>query len=446
MASDLPDGCVRQCAARRGTSCGGRRHTGSSGEAIRPLADRASLELREAVLRAIPQESEPEILARLLWNGYRVLETCRTEALLAIGASRVTNWDSFELAGTAFSVLEGLATGHLEAVTSLVPRQLDKLDASARALLGEPMACCWWRLTRAQVQQRSEVLEAFTSPSLDGVPDAFRPFVYRNAAVACMLLMAAETGVEKTPTIPRTDFHGDGPPYFKCDMAAWVEPHADRFVCHDQFASLRDALIQVAIEAHRHHPDVLDKWLRNIQFFCVRDSLRVLAELAKHIDDPVAILSQLPRDWEAIFTATQLLNRGRSERALVEFAKQACAEHETQGMPQAMHERTECLIALSRIDPSSSQFVFRGRSSLTWFFAGEEADAKRFGAQVDQKPAVLLERLESTLRNAEDCALLYEWENAAQRWQSLLVARVFGRMFHLSRSALRKPWHCWMEC
>jgi hypothetical protein len=398
-------------------------------QAIRPLADRAPLELREAVLRAIRQESEPEILARLLWNGYRLLETCRTEALLSIGASRVTNWDSLELTGTAFCVLEGLAPGQLEAVTSLVPRQLDKVDASARALLGEPMACCWWRLTRAPVQQRSEVLERFTKPTFDGVPDMFRPFVCRNAAVACMLLMAAETGVEKAPTIRRMDFRGNGPPYFKGDMAAWVKPQADRFVSHEQFESLRDALIQVALEAHRHHPDVLDKWLRNVQFFCVRDSLGVLAELAKRSDDPVAILSQLPRDWEAIFTATQLLNGGRSDRALVEFAKQACAEHETQGMPQAIHERTECLIALSRIDPSSSQFVSRERSSLTWFFGGEEADAKRFGAQVDQDPAMLLERLEAALPNPEDCALLYEWENAAQRWQSLLVAHVFGRMF-----------------
>ena len=193
---------------------------------------------------------------------------------MAIGTSRVTNWDSLELAGTAFSVLEGLAPGQLAAVTLVIPRQLDKLDASARALLGEPMACCWWRLTRAQVQQRSEVLERFTKPTFDGVPDAFRPFVCRNAAVACMLLMAAETGVE---TLRRSAarLSWRRATLFQVRHGGVGGAVCVRFVSHDQFASLRDALIQVALEAHRHQPDVLDKWLRNVQFFCVRDSLAV---------------------------------------------------------------------------------------------------------------------------------------------------------------------------
>ena len=247
----------------------------------------------------------------------------------------------------------------------------------------------------------------------------------RGAAIARVALASRKMFPPEDIKVMRVNFRKGGWCYFMLDAADLVEQHSLAPAQHPVQADVQRALLDCVSEDHRCPADVFNDSLRNARFTVARDCLDALIHVARRMPDPLPLLSQLPRDWQALYVVRHLVAAGQKEPSLLRYAKQACDDHPNVVFCQAAHERDLCRNELERCGEAVAA---PPRSPIERLFSGD-AEPRRFARSIDSEPGSLLEVLNGTVRDPFDLPMLYDWKAAAQSWQGLLFARLFRRMF-----------------
>jgi hypothetical protein len=384
----------------------------------------------EPICAAIRREGEPEILARLLRGTYAVLEFAPAAVLGAVEARRDAILAQPVSAAPALALLGHAAHFDPVAVHRLLPLRLAQFEAWARACLADVLAFAWWRVADLR-PEAVPVLEALSVPDLDGVTQEFRAFSERGAAVARLGRLCLGTADPRSTMVSMTREIPGSLPYYYTNTTNLFLSHATAISADGRSAALAEHLVRV-VRAASGLPDRPDlDPLRTAQFFAARNSLDELLELSSRHADPVALLRDLPRDWEALYAARRLLQAGVRSEALLAFARDACAEHERGGSMTAIHERDLCLseIALATGDPGGAVAAhFSGRPP-SLFGSASDAQAHGIASYIDAHPDQLLSHLDAAVRDVEAVVALFHWRGLARHWRAYLIAEMFHRMF-----------------
>jgi hypothetical protein len=399
--------------------------------ALRPVAFESPERVRTALLDGLRLETEPGVLSRVLWMAPRILEASPDEFLAAFGAGKVAGWAEPLVVGPALAIL-GLAARHRPAeVLRLLPRRLDSCEARVRALVSELLVYAWWCAAEGESSARAH-LGVLAEPDLEDVPDTFRTFAFRGAALARLAGLCLARASVSDVEIRMVHFRGAGlPEYLFVDAGEFFAEHAPVLVREPGYARAEEALLRCVRERHeKAGEDIRDKDLQNARFFCAGNSLEILCAGWGASADPLPGLAVLPRDWEALRAARMLLEAGRTEAAIVGFARKACDDSARQHTMQAWHERELCLVQLARLGEAAQVELMRQRESMAHSFFASGSRARGLTALADEHPEELLSLLDGAIAMEDDIPLLYDWGYECRSWQAVLVANVYARMFH----------------
>lgn len=312
--------------------------------ALRPAAFEAPDHVRPALLERLRVETDPHVLSRVLWMAPRVVESSPDEFLVALRAGLVPGWREPRVAGPALAVLGITARQRPADVLRLLPRRLDACEPRVRALVSELLVYAWWATAESEPTARAH-LAVLAEPDLEEVPDTFRTFAFRGAAVARLAELCLGRVSVSEMGVRMVHFRGAGlPEYLFLDADEFFRQHAATLIREPGYRRAEEALLQCVREHHDKPSDVRDKDLQNARYFCAGNSLEILTCGWATSADPLPGLNALPRDWEALRAARQLLEAGRHEAAIVAFARKACDDSARQHTMQAWHERELCLL------------------------------------------------------------------------------------------------------
>jgi hypothetical protein len=396
--------------------------------ALRPVAFRRPDLIQDALCEAIRQEKDGGVMTRLLWITYRLGETVPDALLDALQASFVVHWrEPLRTSGLLLAVLGNVAYQRPDTVFHLLPRKLDAYEPWGQACLSEMLAYAWWRCADYAPEARAH-LSVLATPNLAGIPDKFRPFALRGAAIAQLGLMC----VGNTSS---DELAGRQAPYQNWDLQflhvqtdEFGKRHASFLLHHPEYERLQSLLLECLHTADHASVHPIEKALYQAQYRCTGLCLEMLIHFATASDDPLPLISALPRDWQALRAAWRLLEAGRTEQAIIDFAQQACAEHANGGTVQALEERESCLaqLALLESEPSSALTAHRAADGSFFKLIGP---ARRLAQLADSRPDQMLSLLNSSVRTEEDVPTLHHWVEETHSWRGLLIARVYARMF-----------------
>ena len=443
----------------------------------------------EILLERLRVETDGGVLARLLWASYKLGQPpYATDFLSAINEGTIGQWADGRFVGPALTMLAFAATHQPEAVLNIAPKELMTLESLERDYYHEALVYLWWaiasqsdKLPPARCQEAWEQLEKFAqldpkiAALLTSLPQAKTgesksgeaeeqvrvleedgwPFRARGVVLAQMALLGRRRFVA-------FDFQmheiGRDLPQYLCDTDEIAAQHGEFLVAHPQFKELEEALLacvaaQVfAPKLQGNHFDHITKALVGAAFHASRESLDCLALLGRFFTDPVALVQQVPRtvlgDWQRLHLITDLLEHGRREADLVEAAEMLCEELKGAYTMDGQHEQKRCLATLAKIngdsviEESASEALQRHRSQThSSGIFGTTDHTEGFVSLTDANPGQLLKLLDESLKKEDDLLTLYKWESQTQSWPSLLLARVFRRMFDptpLSAKAARR--------
>jgi tetratricopeptide (TPR) repeat protein len=167
--------------------------------------------------------------------------------------------------------------------------------------------------------------------------------------------------------------------------------------------------------------------------------LELLARSAALMADPLPLLNALPRNWQAIRAATRLLEMGRTEDTVVRFARESFSGLERGGTMQAVEERRRCQAQLALLEEDTEQALSEQReSAMDFLFFQSSGNALGLSVLATKQPDRLLAHLDASVRTEMDLPTLYYLVEEARSWQSLLIARVYARMFSARPIATRE--------
>jgi hypothetical protein len=244
-------------------------------------------------------------------------------------------------------------------------------------------------------------LETLATADFDEVPDKFRPFAVRGAAIARLGQLCLGRVPVAGMVVRMFHFRDFVLPFLMADADEFFRQHAPLLVEQAGFSNLEEALLQSIQEHSLHQADVREKSLQNAQYFCASDSLQILACAWSQRPNPLLGLAELPRDWQALRGARLLLEAGRTEAELVTFAREACNDTARQHTIQGWHDRELCLAQLARIGGTAQTELESQRESMGHSFFGTSGRARGLAALVDEHPNQLLSLLDSAVRSQE---------------------------------------------
>ncbi len=397
---------------------------------LRSVGDVMPERVIEPLCAAIQRESDPEILARLLCSTFAVLEFNPSAVLSAVDARREDILAHAVSTAPTLALLGHAARFNAAAVHLLLPRRLDQFEPWTRACLADVLAFAWWRLADLR-PEAVPGLEALGEPDLDGVPQEFRAFSERGAAVARLGRLCLGKADARSTVVSMTREIPGSIPYYYTNTTNLFLRHAGAISVDGRSAVLAESLLRVVRAAGGSPARPTEGTLRTPLFFAAQNSLDELLELAIRQADPVSLFCDLPRDWEALYAARRLLQAGIKSEAVLAFAQQACADHERGRSIDAIHERELCLaeIAMAAGDPGGSVAAHLTGQSSSLFGSASDAQAHGIASYIDAHPDKIFFHLDAAVRDVEAVVALFHWQGLARHWRAYLVAEVFHRMF-----------------
>jgi len=398
--------------------------------ALRPVAFRRPERVRNALCDALRQEAEPDVMTRLLWTAYRLSGSDPDALIDAIAAGPIADWRialPVSTAALALFVLGALAGRRPERVRALLPTHLDTYSSRDRAILAEPFAYAWWRCAEHSPDAR-EHLDTLRQATTGDVPAEYHPFALRGAVLAQLGMMCVGRGyADELHDKPTAE--GRGLQYFTVDTDDFAARHAAELAVHEDFPALKVRLLACVVGEEIVHHQMWHGPLGHLLHGRARHCATMLGLLAAHRADPLPVLKAMPQEWQALHATEWVLMAGRTEREVVAYADALCARFERGGSANADRERQRCLMALARLHGEASAAFDAYRRTLGRLDVGGHGLGGAFATATDEHPGEVLSLLHERVRDDRDLPLLYHWEAATWSWRSLLIARVYARMF-----------------
>lgn len=400
-------------------------------QALRPAAFQRPELVCKGLCDALQVEADPIVIIRLLWTIYRLGVSNPDAVLDALKYSPAVHWDAPSTPSTTALALLTLAVCALERPSralALLPQRLDALSAEARAVLTEPLTYAWWCCAQGDPSARLH-LDTLRHAEITGVPELYRPFALRAAVLAqigMMRLGDADAGElrDKPMGLGSASFER-----FTIDTDEYAAHHGTELAAHPQYADLEERLLACADAANRASKIAPFGPLGHALYACEQGCLVLLAAAASHRLDPARLLAALPQEWQGLHVAWRLLDAGCRDPAIIAYARDLCERTACGGTAQASSERRHLLATLARINGESGADVHAFRDALGPLDLVGHGLAYGFAALTDEDAPNVLCALDDNVVNDRDLPLLYLWEGETRSWRSLLIARVYARMF-----------------
>lgn len=407
---------------------GGRQSRLRAATAIRPIAMMSPERASAMLCELIREERDAHVLLRLLWGCVRVVEHAPIEILEAFALSIVARWDDPTAAGPALTLL-GYAAPHApRLVIEHLPRRLDRMPPWARACLGDVLAFAWWRCAESVPEARG-TLEALSEPEFDGVTRHFSLFARRGAAIARMGLCFLGRAPASELSVSMTRHDGESMPYVFTETNRLFANPTTVLESVPGLTAVAELLLSALNGVHEKPGLRMREGLANAFFHCVRHCLDDLARIAAVQADPSSWLRRLPRDWKQLHATRRVLELGRSDPGLVDFAEAACEEH-AGGFSTLVDERQRLLarIGAARGTPEKAveEQIAELRGSV--FGMANQEQARAASDLIDAHPERLLDLLESCTGDPDNIPFLESWRKQCRTWRAFLASRVFARM------------------
>ncbi len=399
--------------------------------ALNPIAHEEPSWVAESLVDAIRTEQMPPVLNRLLMCAYGLIETSPDDLIDALQTNPITLIQQGSVSShQVLSLLGSLASRRPQAALRILPTRLDSHEPDKRALLSEMFAYAWWSVAQQATEARSQLV-TLADPDLQGVADKFIPFAFRGAAIAQMGKMlldlpAASKLTEREVLFTRTGYH-----FLSTDGI--LKMNCASLLVHPEYKVLEHLLSECIREEDRVQVHPIEADLYQFQYYCANQSLDMLIHFLLLSAEPLTVLKTLPRDWQEFRALCRLLEAGRREQALVDFAQSKCDISGKSMSIQASDDRIRCLKLLADIEtePQAATELHRMRrrspARLLW---GANQPAQILAMLADEKPERTLSLLDDTISSKGQLVTLYHWYWETHSWQSLLMARVYLRMFY----------------
>lgn len=399
--------------------------------ALRPFIAERPDAVRAVLIDRLTAETDWVVLERLLLIAFHLIERYPDELLAALRQSRALNFgEPLQTTGLVLSLLGNLAGKRHTEVEQLLPSRLDAHEGWSRALLTEVLAYAWWRCAERNEIARDR-LKALSEPDLTGVSDECIPFALRGSAIALLGLMCVEQGVSTDELTGKQVFYPNmGKAFLYVETVDLFRKNAALLREHPSFGHFEELLVRSICEEEKMQAHPIQP-VRQAQFRCAVKCLELIVQIAVLMEDPISLLNSLPRDWQAIRAATRLLEMGRTEAQIVGFARDSFAGLEHEGTLQAVEERRRCQAQLALLpdDNDHASLQEQRRSSLGSLFQ-KPGNALGLSVLAAKEPANVLPHLGYSIQTEHDLPTLYFLVEEARSWQTLLIARVYGRMFN----------------
>ncbi len=398
--------------------------------ALRPVAFKRPDTVSADFADALRLEREPSVIVALLWAAYRVGPHAPQLLLDALSASPATQWTSPASVATAaltLFLLGSLAGAEPQRVVTMLPRHFDAYPPEQRALLAEALAYAWWRCSEHEDDARRH-LTTLRHASLEDVPDDYRAFALRGAVMAQLGLMFPACGYADELHDKPTRLGGTSLSVFIVETNAFARTHADELAGHPDTSTLEELLLSCITVAHDTEVRVGFGPLRTPLFVCATNCLKMYARISARRPDPVDVLRALPQEWPALHATRQVLAEGHVDPPIIAYARTLCDLFMNGGSAPSAFERRQLLALLAAVDPAAPPNAqpVRRRMDVGGHGAGFE-----FASMVNSHPDEALHRLASAIREDNDLPILYWWFEDARTWATLLLSRVYVRMFDL---------------
>lgn len=401
-------------------------------QALRPAAFRRPDLVCAGLCAALRRETDPTVINRLLWTIYRLAVSNADEVLDALAQSAAIRWDMPSTPSTAALALLTLAMCALKQpnrTLGLLPQRLDAYPAEVRAVLTEPLAYAWWCCAQGALTGRRG-LETLRQVDLTDIPDPYRPFVLRGAALAQLGTMRLDQRDAGELRDKPTGLGDSSLEQFTIDTDAYADHHGAEFAASPEYPRLEGLLLECVTAAEQLERAVFPfPALRNAIFACAHGCIELLAYAALHRPHPIRMLESLPQEWQSLHATWRMLDAGCRDPSVIAFAEGLRARTARRGTAQAFDERRRVLAALNQIQGSGNADVRSYREALGPLDLAGHGLVHGFVASTDGRPDDVLRVLDENIRGDEDLPLLYRWEEETRDWRSLLIARVYARMF-----------------
>jgi hypothetical protein len=392
------------------------------------VADRAAL-VKDEILTAVVKETNFQVLIRLLLISFHLIELYSDELLTAIKNSKAGNLSKpLVTTGITLSLLGNLASKNTDIVENILPAKLDRHPSWARAFSTEMFAYAWWRCA-ATSSSASHVLREISDQSISHVKKEYVPFAIRGNSIALLGLMSIELGLHSEELIGRQVFYPNQQRQFVyLETVEFFQKNVKKLITHNSFNSFIELLVQSVIKEELaqvyFHP------VKQALFRCTSMCLELIAQTAAVMDDPLPLLNRLPRTWQATRVATRLLEMGRHDASFMDFARESFAGLKGGGTLQGLEERQQCQVQLALLDSDSRTALKELReTSIKSALLQTEGNSLGMAALAAKQPENLLSFIEDDFQDEHDLPTLYYLVEHARSWPTLLVARLYSRMF-----------------
>ena len=379
-----------------------------------------------AITCSIREEQDEKVLLRVMWAAYHIIDVAAEDLLSAIESRRWFEMPDPSLAVALALALAGdLASRFPHRVFAFLSRDLNKCEPQRRALLSEIFAYAWWQCS-VYVPAGREVLEALVEPGLVDVPDEFRIFGMRGAAIAQLGLLCIENDVAGGVDGHQGPIYGENLTSLCIYAERFVERHAHLFVNSNV---LQPMLVACVKEEDRVKTVLPWSWLAHARWHCAALCADILVGIACTAEDSLAALRALPEDELALPATRRLLDEGRRDEELLAFARELCARtSESSRSLEAALERSHCLAHLAAAD-TNPVYALRDYLESVKYQLGEDHRGIGFASVIDEHLDHLFSLVEEAMQEPDDLPLLYLLEDHARSWQAHLIGRVYARMF-----------------
>ncbi len=389
---------------------------------------RFPVRLKDAMCKAISTETNPLLLARILWNAFHLCDIDADGLLSAIESNISSCWATYESAAATLGLLEVLAAHDPSRVSSLLPGSWSSFPKELELLLREIELVCRFRCR--PVADSSDMVEAIASIEAEiATLEPENVFYARRAQmVAAVLELASACRMSNLPEVWRYEIRDFGQDLFHLDIAGWIEENQEAIAALAGTTTIANIVLLMIQAGHNHQPHVLDKWRKNAHFRLACDSLDVLVTLLQRHPQPEAVVGDLPSDWQLLYVARRLLESGIARRELVDLAVNECEKRSKSATGQGACERDACLAVLERIAPAQVPSIDLEPNGFARLFFGQQPVGIRLAAQLGSSEEKLVESLESSIDRFSDATLLEPWNRSATTWRTELLSRSYSRM------------------
>lgn len=297
-----------------------------------------------------------------------------------------------------------------------------------RALLGEALALARWQCAAASESAADRAdLDALDTAVYDELPAPCRPFATRGAAVAvlgrvALAIPGASGSVEKNGVyfVHKALVRHLGTIFLSIEQ--YVEGLGREIVAQPEFPALRSVLVRVVWDCFDLRVQTIDEPLRDWQRWVADDSVAALAAFARHLNDPLALVRELPPHWPALRLCDALLEAGIADPSIIDYGAKICAERHNE-LGSINRDRDRFMARLVEAGQLSAVLEEQARSS--WILGG--TDVARIEAEAKRDPGALLGAIHAHADRQSIVAIAWHLTLEAVDWRVVLLGSVLRR-------------------